>query len=197
MSLNDTKIDQKDITFISVGSHCATSFYLKETGLKILSYPFDWCSIPFRHAVKYIHELCENNNSDIYSFTEKFLNDSEVQHPHISNIPTLSRRLTRLKDLILDKNKFIVFIQVNRWPDEFNLSCISQFTKLINGYHGDRFKLLCINTVPQISDINHGEFVHLLFIPIKADNCWAEDYIKFRPELKTVIDAWRKDNIEK
>jgi hypothetical protein len=129
-----------DRVYISIGSQCSTPLLLAKMGLKEKTLPFDWIiSTPnFVYTIlKFLladnldindivdnHFFCIDKRATLQDCEHHITNDTgtvlvntkyNICFPHDSTDERSKyiRRIERLKELILDKNKFLCFVYVS------------------------------------------------------------------------------------
>ena len=106
-----------ETTFISLGSNCSITWWLKEYGLRNLAFPFDWANITIKQLVL----VLENDFKDYAKTIEiKFLSD---KHPSeeglasfvLSNIYNIKFAHEVLSDKHLDDFKLSLINRIDRF----------------------------------------------------------------------------------
>lgn len=106
-----------ETTFISLGSNCSITWWLKEYGLRKCAFPFDWSNITIKQLVL----VLENYFKDYESLEIKFLSD---KYPSIEGLPTFV--LSNAYNI-----KFAHEVLNDKHLDDFKLSLVNRI---------DRFK---------------------------------------------------------
>lgn len=105
-------------TFISLGSNCCVSWWLKEYGLRKFAFPFDWSNITIKQLVL----VLENDFINYVDTLEiKFLSDKHLSNEGIASFILSNIYNIKFAHEVLNDKKF----------DDFKLSLINRI---------DRFK---------------------------------------------------------
>jgi hypothetical protein len=204
--INQLNYSNEFTNIIPIGDHCVVSILLKELGLRVSSYPFDW--VTFKEQINdsnvfYNCEIIEKlkKGEHIGQIVNEFINDAfdinkktntnsktTMWFPHDTkqskNEPLLKyiRRFHRLRDHISHRNNLYILITRHFFISQELFYNLSRTLLENNG------KIL------YISGVDHPYFkqsknknITFKQIPYDVSKFYDYDYTHFRPQVKTFL----------
>ncbi len=204
--INQLNYSNEFTNIIPIGDHCVVSILLKELGLRLCSYPFDWVTFKDQLTHSNMFYNCGliekiKKGETIDQIVNEFINDAldNDNNTYINNKTTMwfphdtkeskketflkyIRRFNRLRDHISQKNN--LYILINR---HFFIS-----QELF--YNLSRTLLENDGKILYISGIDHPYFKQLIdknitfkYIQYDVSKFYDYDYSSFRPQIKTFL----------
>jgi hypothetical protein len=183
-----------ETTFISLGSNCCITWWLREYGLRKFAFPFDWSNI----TIKQLILVLENDFKDyIDSIEIKFLSD---KHPSqeglasfvLSNAYNIKFAHEVLTDKHLDDFKLSLLNRIDRFKKVKDLVVYIriELTIIKSGYIKELQKLL------KLLDIINPNYIlkliiHKNSIKINLDKVEIHYFNNFSPDWKMSCLNWK------
>lgn len=152
--------------FVPLGGNCSVSYHLKNTGLRVTAYPFDWCKIKlgqiktvFQKNFKDYHQVnikkfseLHENSFIIYNNYCHFAHEVKRESQLDEFTKKLKRRIIRLIQLenpIFIRNEIFVYkdkkIYTNYWK---------KIIKILDSIYHNNYKIILISNInPELPNI--------------------------------------------
>ena len=182
-----------ETTFISLGSNCCITWWLREYGLRKFAFPFDWSNITIKQLVL----VLENNFRDYETLEIKFLSD---KHPSTEGLPTFI-----IKNIY--NIKFAHEVLNDKHLDNFKLSLVNRidrFKKIKDSVVYVRIELTIIKSayikelqkLLKLLDIINPNYIikliiHKNSVKVNLEKVEIHYFDEFSPDWKMTCLNWK------